>query len=170
MIVVLRLNHRSGRDKRISTHAGLVSRAFGADKIIYTGDKDASLLNSLNSVVKNWGGNFSVEYEKDYKKVIQNYKKNNFLIVHLTMYGLELENEINKIRKSRNVVFIIGGEKVPADVYASADYNISVTNQPHSEIAALALTLDRYFKGEEFKLTFKNGKRIKPSKRGKEFY
>ena len=38
MIVVLRLGHRIGRDARISTHCGLVARALGANKIIYSGD------------------------------------------------------------------------------------------------------------------------------------
>ena len=34
MINVLRLGHRIGRDKRITTHVALVARAFGADKIL----------------------------------------------------------------------------------------------------------------------------------------
>lgn len=166
MIIVLRLNHRRVRDKRVSTHAGLVARAFGADKIIYTGDKDDSLLSSVTKVVKNWGGSFTAEHAKNYKKVITDYKKKGYLIVHLTMYGLSLDKEIIKIRKNKNVFIIIGGEKVPSDVYELADYNISVTSQPHSEIAALAMALDRYRKGKSVK--FKE--RIKPSKKGKEFY
>ena len=47
MIVVLRLGHRRARDKRISTHVGLVARAFGAQKIIYSGEKDQKLLDSI---------------------------------------------------------------------------------------------------------------------------
>ncbi len=43
MIIVLRLNHRIGRDPRISTHVALTSRAFLADKICYAGQKDSSL-------------------------------------------------------------------------------------------------------------------------------
>ena len=34
MIIVLRIGHRIGRDKRITTHVALVARAFGANKII----------------------------------------------------------------------------------------------------------------------------------------
>jgi tRNA (cytidine56-2'-O)-methyltransferase len=34
MITVLRIGHRLGRDKRITTHVALVARAFGANKIL----------------------------------------------------------------------------------------------------------------------------------------
>jgi tRNA (cytidine56-2'-O)-methyltransferase len=37
MITVLRLDHRVGRDTRITTHVCLTSRAFGADKVILSG-------------------------------------------------------------------------------------------------------------------------------------
>jgi tRNA (cytidine56-2'-O)-methyltransferase len=170
MIIVLRLNHRRIRDKRVSTHVGLVSRALGADKIIYTGDDDTGLFNSIKSVVKNWGGAFNAGYASDYKRVIIGYKKKGYLTVHLTMYGLELEKEITKLRKAKNLLIIVGGEKVPADVYELSDLNVSVTNQPHSEIAALALLLDHYYKGNELNLKFKGGKKIKPNPRGKTFY
>lgn len=169
MIIVLRLNHRRVRDKRASTHVGLVSRAFGADKIIFTGDHDKKLIESLNKVVDNWGGKFETEYSKDYLKVIKKYKKNDYLIVHLTMYGLKLEDEIKKLRKAKDLLVIVGGEKVPSEVYELSDLNISVTSQPHSEIAALALTLDKYYKGKELSFEFKGGKKIKPSARGKIF-
>jgi tRNA (cytidine56-2'-O)-methyltransferase len=165
MIVVLRLAHRRERDKRVSTHVGLVSRALGADKIIYTGDDDKNLLKSINKLVKNWGGNFKTEYASDYKKVLKKYSK--FKIVHLTMYGLSLDKQADKIKKHKNLLIIVGGEKVPSEVYELADYNISVTNQPHSEIAALALTLDKITSPKKFN----NAKmQIKPSIEGKEFY
>jgi tRNA (cytidine56-2'-O)-methyltransferase len=38
---------------------------------------------------------------------------------------------------------------VPFDIYERADYNVGVTNQPHSEVAGLAVFLDRLFEGEE---------------------
>jgi len=37
MIEILRLGHRKKRDARLSTHVALVSRAFGASKIYYSG-------------------------------------------------------------------------------------------------------------------------------------
>jgi len=37
----------------------------------------------------------------------------------------------------------VGAEKVPPEIYSLADWNVGVGNQPHSEVAALAITLDR---------------------------
>jgi|TARA_B000000475_G_C15573426_1_gene273306 tRNA (cytidine56-2'-O)-methyltransferase len=42
------------------------------------------------------------------------------------------------------MVVIVGGAKVPGDVYKYSQYNLSVGNQPHSEVAALALFLDAW--------------------------
>ena len=157
MIVILRLGHRIGRDARISTHCGLVARALGAKKIVYTGEKDEQLLGSIKQVAKNWGGGFSAEYAENYRKIISSYKKKKFLIVHSTMYGIPLQKRIAKIRKSKNMMFIIGGEKVPSDVYQLADMNIAIANQQHSEIAALAIFMHEYFKGKELDNTQQAG-------------
>lgn len=40
MIAVLRLGHRKKRDARVTTHVCLAARAFGASKIILSGEKD----------------------------------------------------------------------------------------------------------------------------------
>lgn len=57
---------------------------------------------------------------------------------------------------------------MPGYVYHSADYNIAVTSQPHSEIAALAIVLHEIQSGEELKRNFGKSKlRIVPSARGK---
>lgn len=151
-IIVLRLGHRIFRDSRISTHCALVARAFGADEIIYTGEKDSETEKSVNSVVKRWGGDFKIRYEKNYKKILNNWKGK---ICHLTMYGKNIDNV--KIPK-KDLLIIIGGEKVPSEIYQLADMNIAIGNQPHSEVAALAIFLDRIHKGKQFKKQFKNAK------------
>ncbi|MGI0005597.1 MAG: tRNA (cytidine(56)-2'-O)-methyltransferase, partial [Nitrososphaera sp.] len=47
-------------------------------------------------------------------------------------------------------------------------YNIAVGNQPHSEIAALAIFLDRLHGGRQFKKDFAGGKmRVVPTEKGK---
>jgi len=168
MISVLRLGHRPQRDARISTHCGLVARAFGASEIIYTGEHDPKLLDSVKSAAKNWGGPFKVSYEKSWRKVIAKYKKKGFAICHLSMYGLPIQTVIKKVRKRRNILLIIGAEKVPGEVYKLADFNLAVTNQPHSEVAALAVMLHEYFRGKELGKTFKTAKlKIIPQERGK---
>ncbi len=167
MLVVFRLGHRPFRDQRISTHCGLVSRALGADKIIYSGEKDDSFEKSVNGVAERFGGRFKIGYSDSWKKTIHFYKKKKFSIVHLTVYGLPIQKQISKIRKSRNLLLIIGGEKVPWEIYQLADCNISVTSQPHSEVAALAIFLDRYFSGKELGKKFPGKIKIIPEAKGK---
>ncbi len=166
-VVVFRLAHRPFRDQRISTHCGLVARAFGADRIIYSGKKDEKFETSIKKVVEKFGGKFSIEYADSWKKTINVYKKKRFLIVHLTVYGLGVDNQIVKIKKNKKILAIIGGEKVPWEVYQMADYNISVTNQPHSEVAALSVFLDRLFSGKELNKSFKGKIKIIPQEKGK---
>ena len=168
MIEVLRLTHRIRRDPRLSSHVALTSRAFLADKICYSGDHDAAFESSINNTVNRFGCGFEILYVKDAIKLVQKRKEQGFLIVHLTMYGLELDKEINKIKKSKNILIIVGSQRVEPEYYELADYNISVTNQPISEVAALALFLHMLKEGKEFISEFKNAKlTIKPNKRGK---
>ena len=142
MIAVLRIGHRIDRDKRITTHVALVARAFGANAIFIT-RKDEKIKKSIQSVCKRFGGNFQIETGLDAKKIIKLWKGT---IVHLTMYGAELEKAVAHIDTNRDLLVIVGAEKVPPYFYEIADINVSVGNQPHSEVAALALFLDRYTK------------------------
>jgi tRNA (cytidine56-2'-O)-methyltransferase len=148
MLIVLRLGHRISRDKRVTTHVFLTARAFGADKGILSGERDDTVIESINKTASNWGKDFSVEYIKDWMSYITKAKSDGFRIVHLTMYGMPVQEQIARI-KSKKLVIVVGSEKMPPEVYQLADFNISVTNQPHSEVAALALFLYRYFKGKE---------------------
>jgi tRNA (cytidine56-2'-O)-methyltransferase len=168
MIHILRLSHRAARDKRVTTHLGLVARAFGAEKMLVTGLKDEHLANSIQRVVDSWGGPFQVEFVKSWRSIINEYKKRGFGIAHLTMYGLSVQNVMPMVRKNKDLLVIVGGEKVPWEVYEETDFNVAVTSQPHSEISALSVFLDRYFGGKELEKTFENAKkRVVPNKKGK---
>jgi tRNA (cytidine56-2'-O)-methyltransferase len=162
MITVLRTGHRPQRDKRVTTHVCLVARAFGADHIIVD-RQDKNLEHTIEKVVDRWGGDFSVMFQP-WKKVLKDWEG---VIVHLTMYGLPLENSIPEIRKCDPILVVVGAEKVPKEIFERADYNISVTTQPHSEVAALALFLDRYFQGAQFRKDFGGNLKIIPSSREK---
>ena len=167
-IVVLRYGHRRERDYRVTTHCCLVARALGAKKIIIEGNEDESIKESVAGVVNNWGGKFSVEFTKSWRRTLGEHKNKGFFAVHLTMYGLQLQKEIRKLRKKRKIVLIIGSQKVPGEVYRESDANISVTSQPHSEIAALAIALDRLQNGKELGKRFWRAKiEITPQKCGK---
>ena len=56
-IYVLRLDHRRRRDARITTHVCLTARAFGASKVILSGDEDIEIIENVRSVTERWGGN-----------------------------------------------------------------------------------------------------------------
>lgn len=156
-ITVLRLGHRIGRDKRISTHCALVARAFGAGSIVFTGEHDEEILSSVGKLVQNWGGKFSAAYSPQWRKPIADFKRNGGLVAHLTVYGMPYRGQLERIRKlcrRRPLMVVIGGAKVPSDVYRLADFNVSVTSQPHSEVAALAIFLHDLLEGKELGLKF----------------
>jgi tRNA (cytidine56-2'-O)-methyltransferase len=168
-VSVLRIGHRLVRDDRITSHAVLVSRAFGSDKIYMT-EVDNSIKETLEQVVKRWGGgsDFGIEIIEDWKKMVKDWKKDCGKVVHLTMYGINIENAIGDLQKENKVLVVIGAEKVPREMYELADYNLAIGNQPHSEIAALAIFLDRVFKGKQLKKDFKGAKlKIIPMPKGK---
>jgi tRNA (cytidine56-2'-O)-methyltransferase len=162
MIVILRLGHRYVRDYRVTTHLALVARALGADKLLINKIED-EVKESINNVNEKWGKGLIIEeIGNNWKKAIQEWKNNNNQVVHLTMYGLNINNVIEQL-KGKDLMIIVGAEKVPKEVYKLSDYNIAIGNQPHSEIAALAIFLDRYFNGKELENKFHGRVRIKPS-------
>jgi tRNA (cytidine56-2'-O)-methyltransferase len=165
-IWILRLGHRRVRDQRISSHCALVARAFGAKGMTYSGDEDENLEKSIRKVVEKWGGPFEINYEKNWKKVIKNWKGKT---LHLTMYGSPIQDVMKQIKNSKkDLLVIIGSQHVPSEVYHLSDWNVAVSNQPHSEVAALAVFLDRFFEGKEFEKNFENKKiKIKPQEHGK---
>lgn len=168
-IFVLRIGHRIERDKRITTHVGLVARAFGA-KGIYIINAEKEIKSKIDEVTKVWGGPFICEIiEDNWKKFILEWKRKKGIIIHLTMYGIPVEDKINEIRlRKEKKLIVVGAEKVPNELYHLSDYNISITTQPHSEVAALALFLDRFYEGKELSLKFSNAKlKIVPMERGK---
>ena len=137
-IAVLRLGHRIQRDKRITTHVALVARAFGAQKI-FLSTKDEKIEQSIKKICNKFGGNFEIQTGVKYNHLIKSWSGT---VVHLTMYGERFDTAIKRINKKKDVLVIVGAEKIPPEIYQMADFNISVGNQPHSEVAALALFLD----------------------------
>ncbi len=167
-IVILRLGHRKNRDKRVTTHVFLAARALGARGGILSGERDDAVLESVRKVAEKWGGRFSIRYEGSLRKAVRWAKKNGFAVVHLTMYGERIQEKIAAVRKRRKVLVVVGAEKVPAEVYGLADFNIAVTSQPHSEVAALAVFLHEYFGGRELGTRFPGARiAISPSEKGK---
>lgn len=142
-LVLLRLGHRQQRDQRITTHCALTARAFGAVGMWYTGEKDPGMEESVKKVAGHWGGRFFVRHSESWKSVLKLMKKQGFASAHLTVYGLPYQKQVPALKRKRNILLMVGGGKVPSEVYQAADWNIAVTGQPHSEVASLAVILDR---------------------------
>lgn len=154
---VLRLDHRLKRDTRITTHVCLTARAFGANKIYLAGERDNKLMDNVRDIVNRWGGGFEVEYTDSYMKIINDWRENGGKIVHLTMYGSQAHEVAPEIRESGDdILIIVGGSKVPTQVYKNADWNVSVTTQPHSEVSSLGVFQHLLMNGKEFDLEFEN--------------
>ena len=166
-IHVLRLGHRPGRDQRMSSHVGLTARALGADRVVYAGNADGPAA-TVADITDRFGGPFEVETTDSPGGVLSSFEGR---VVHLTMYGLPIEKREAAIRSAHRdepLLVVVGAEKVPFDVYEAADHNIAVTNQPHSEVASLAVFLDRLFEGRELDREWRDAeRRVVPKARGK---
>ena len=162
-VAVLRIGHRPGRDPRLSTHVALTARAFGAERL-YLHPGDADLEKRVASVVGRFGGRFEVTGVGDYRPLLRGFPGT---VVHLTMYGEPIDRRLPTLQRSRRCLVVVGGPKVPPDVYAAADVNLAVGSQPHSEVAALAVFLDR-LRGIPTARSFRGARqRIVPQRRGK---
>lgn len=164
-IWIMRIGHRPQRDKRVTTHVALSSRALGASGI-FVDTEDPVLEENIHSVADRFGGNYSIETGVSWKKKIKEFKQSG-IVVHLTMYGQRVDEALTKIPKDKDMMIVVGAEKVPAEVYQMADFNVSVGNQPHSEIAALAIFLDRYTEGKALYMDRDGKMTVVPNERGK---
>ena len=138
-VEVLRLGHRAGRDPRLTTHLALTARAFGAERM-HLHPPDREIARRLEAVRQRWGGHFAVRDVPSWQELLRTAPGT---VVHLTMYGEPLERVLPRLRRRRHILVVVGGAKVPAELYRLADVNVAVGHQPHSEVAALAVFLTR---------------------------
>ena len=167
--MVLRMGHRIFRDSRMTTHVCLTARALGAAGVIIANRQDKEVESSVREVVKRFGGRFHIETGADWRRVIREWKAHHGRVVHLTAYGLPLPKVLSQITAvPADLLVVVGSEKMPGEMFKLADWNVSVTNQPMSEVGALAVFLDWYQQHLEFDLDFPGSEiQIVPSKEGK---
>jgi tRNA (cytidine56-2'-O)-methyltransferase len=167
-VVVCRFGHRPGRDDRMTTHVGLTARALGADRVYFPANADQAV-ETVADITARFGGPFAVEQTSSPKALVRDFDG---VVVHLTMYGERLQDVEGDVRDAhadgQRVLVVVGSEKVPFDVYEHADYNVGVTNQPHSEVAGLAVFLDHLFDGRELDREWADPERVViPAETGK---
>ncbi|WP_435125127.1 tRNA (cytidine(56)-2'-O)-methyltransferase [Halobaculum sp. D14] len=166
-VVVLRYGHRPGRDDRMTTHVGLTARALGADRVVLP-DNAGQSAETIRDITDRFGGPFDVELRGDQRAFTKRWDG---AVAHLTMYGervQDVEADVRAAHADEPLLVVVGGEKVPFDFYELADFNVGVTNQPHSEVAGLAVFLDRLFDGAELDRDWTDAsRRVVPQETGK---
>ncbi len=162
LLCILRVGHRVSRDRRVTTHVALVARAFGASEI-WVDREDRELEARIQDVVDRFGGPFRIRTGVRWREEARRWKGK---LVHLSMYGQPIDDVLSRI-PTRDLLIIVGAEKVPGDVFKMADFNVAIGNQPHSEVAALAIFLDRLLEGEGLRRKFQGRLRVVPSPRRK---
>jgi tRNA (cytidine56-2'-O)-methyltransferase len=172
-VVVLRWGHRTHRDARLTSHVALTARALGASGFLLSDIIDKKIEETVEKVTRHWGGRFYFEMGTSWRTYVREWKAKGGIVVHLTAYGenIETSDVLGRIKKTEgSVLLIIGSQKVPADFFSESvsNFNVSIGNQPHSECAALAVFLDRFFEGKELARKFDKAKiKIIPKERGK---
>jgi len=171
-VVVLRWGHRE-RDKRLTSHVALTARALGASGFILADVTDEKVKATVEKVTALWGGYFQFGMGIPWRQVVEKWRTQNGLVVHLTAYGENIQtgNVLERIKATgKDLLVIVGSRKVPSEFFSKevSDFNVAVGNQPHSECSSLAVFLDRLFEGQELSREFGGAKiKIIPQARGK---
>lgn len=147
----------------MTTHVALTARALGAKEMLVDG-RDPELEATVASVVQRFGGDFTIQTGVAWRKVMKGWRGT---IVHLTMYGQPLGELLPKLPSDDELLVVVGGKKVPGELYRLAHHNVAVGNQPHSEVAALAIFLDRLTGGAGLRTSPDGRVRVIPSPSGK---
>ena len=106
---------------------------------MYLHPPDPSIAQRMAQVDASWGGEFEVIGIPDWRPLVRSWPG---AVVHLTMYGLPLERVESRLRALTDLLVVVGGAKVPSELYAWARFNVAIGHEPHSEVAALAVLLD----------------------------
>jgi tRNA (cytidine56-2'-O)-methyltransferase len=131
---------------------------------MYLHPRDDALAERIAAVTHRWGGEFAVVPVDDWKSLVRSFPGT---VVHLTMYGLPLERSLPRLARQRHLLLVVGGAKVPPELYRKAKFNVAVGHQPHSEVAAVAVTLERLLGLPRPVRAGGAPQRIVPSARGK---
>ncbi len=145
----------------------MVSRAFGASNITFCpGEKDGKrLIKYCQAMSRRWGGNFGVSYTDDWKRFIAERK--NYLKIYLTRYGMSMTKLGYQVRTYKNVLAIVSFTESIKPLYDAADFNMSITTQPHSCSSSVAVFLHEFYSGRELSMHFENAKyKINPGDHG----
>ena len=137
----------------------LIARAFGASEIVFTMN-DSKLKSKAqrfcNDICKKWGGSFSVSFTNNWKAYIKN--KRNYKTIYLTRYGTPMRQAEYVLRTYKNMLIIASFSEKINELYTIADFNISITSQPHTVASSITSLLRAYYRNRELSMHFENAK------------
>ncbi len=140
----------------------MAARAFGASSVTIAGRRNSRLIRECKAISSKWGGNFEVDFTKDWKRFVA--KKKTYKVVYLTRFGVPINREIHNLKTYKNILLIVTLSESIKDVLKISDFNVSITAQPHSSSAAVAIFLHSFYEGRELAMHFENAKyRVVPS-------
>ena len=103
--------------------------------------KNLSLIKAISLINKNSiNGVFVINKKKQVIGILMDSDIRKYLLAKTSIKNTKVEDIITE---GRDILFIVGAEKVPAWVFELSDYNIAIGNQPHSEVAALAIAMNK---------------------------
>jgi tRNA (cytidine56-2'-O)-methyltransferase len=145
----------------------LTARALGASEITIVGKKEPRLIRHMNGLNKKWGGRFKVQFAKNYKEVLTSMPK--YAKVYLTRYGMPLHDKSYTLKTYKNLVVIVTHKDEINPIHKLADFNVSISSQPHCSAAAVAIFLHEFYNGRELAMHFENAElKLVPQEHGVE--
>ena len=154
MIWVLVVGRASGET---SLDLCLVARAFGASSITFAPGPKANasgLVRYSSALNRKWGGRFSITFAKDWKRFIS--EKKNYVKIYLTRYGIPIKKVEYTLKTYKNILIIVSMSESVKSLYKACDFNVSITNQPHTSASAIAVFLHNFYNGRELAIRFEN--------------
>ena len=67
--------------------------------------------DTVNKINKTWGGRFSIEFIDKWKPIVKKKKDEGFKIVHLTMYGENINDAQVRVTNCEKLLIVVGAEK-----------------------------------------------------------
>ncbi len=112
------------------------------------GGDASSQISSVRSLGNAWGGSFSVVQKVSPLRIISEWKKDGGRVINLSMYGEDMRAPMSELYHvyytlAQPLLVVVGSSKVDGKVYQASDFNLAVTHYPHSEVAALAIFLEK---------------------------
>lgn len=104
-------------------------------------------------------------FVRTYKEALKSAAK--YTKVYLTRFGEPLQAKRYTLKTYRNILLIVTPQNEKSAIHSLADFNISVSSQPHCSAAAIAIFLHEFYDGRELAMHFENAKlKVTPKEHG----